>query len=248
MLSPDNQVSFRSDYKRFLIFSGFSKSKKNFRLAWGLYWLDQNKSRTAVLDSIPLTEEFKGDELMAITAIATQPKENLSIGFSAKFIYQKVQTPVGIRRTTTYHNGEFARASLSFLTENSRTCAFDFDLSATYEPLSHFRFGLSLMNVLGTKLHVDAGEEQHLRSFGLGVTYMRKRLNIGSEINITEAEKTIFAAGLNYILLRNTTLNLGYSSDSDRFLFGINYRNMFYSFNKSDFRGTYHLTGSRFRF
>ncbi len=248
IFSTKHQVCFYSDYKRYVKTNSIFKVKKNYALGIGLYWLFQDEYRIASLDTNSVEDNFDSDELAIIGAFAFKPTLHLSLGFATKFLYQNVQCPIGIKRTREFRHGEIRRQIYSFVKQDESLKKLDFDLSATIEPIPYFRFGISLMNILGTKLNGNEGQKQHLRSLGLGITFQKKRINIGSEINLNEKSKGIFAIGFNLIPFNHTLFNLGFSSYNNKVSIGLNYRNLFYSFNNDEFRGNYHLIGTRFKF
>jgi hypothetical protein len=104
------------------------------------------------------------------------------------------------------------------------------------------------MNVLGTKFQSNGDQQQGLRALGCGVTFQKKRLNLGAEINMIENRKGIYQVGINYIPCNHVLINLGFSSYHDQVLLGANYRNLCYSFNHDRIRGNYHILGTRIKF
>ena len=246
--STQHQISLHSDYKRYLKFNSILKANKDLVLGIGLYWLFQDEERTELIDTNLVKSDFDSDELLLLGAFSYRYKRHFTIGFSTKLLYQNVQYPIGIIRTTRFHHGERRSQSLSFIKQDESLKKLDFDLSATIEPVPYLRIGISLMNLLGTKLHGNEGQQQNIRAFGLGITFQKKRINIGGEINLNEKSKGIFAVGINYIPFNQTLFNFGFSSYKNKVSVGFNYRNLFYSYNTDEFRGIYHLFGTRYKF
>jgi hypothetical protein len=249
-LSAKHQISLSSDYKRFLKASSIVKINNDLALGIGLFWLFQKEDREALieLDSVKDTIRIRSDELALIGSVAFKPWQRLSLGLSAKYLYQNVQSPLGIIRTRDYSHGKLINQDLSFIMQNNNVKKIDFDISATVEPLPYLRFGMSLMNVLGTKFQSNEDQQQNLRALGFGVTFQKKRLNIGSEIHVIENSKGVYQVGVNYIPFNQTMINLGFSSYHEKLMIGVNYRNLFYSYNNDNLRGNYHILGTRFKF
>ncbi|MCI0494914.1 hypothetical protein L0Z72_07890 [candidate division KSB1 bacterium] len=247
-LSAKHQISLSSDYKQFLRAGSIVKINDDLAVGFGLFGLFQKEIRQAFMPADSIRDQFRSNELAFIGALAFKPWDHLSLGFSIKYLYQNVQTPLGIKRVKDYSGGKIIKEELSFIIQDNLIKQTDFDLSATIEPLPYFRFGMILMNVLGTKFQSNSDEQQNSRAFGCGVTFQKKRINIGSEINLIENNKGIWQVGINYIPFNHVLFNLGFSSYHDQLLLGANYRNLFYSFNHDRLRGSYHILGTRIKF
>ncbi len=247
-LASQHQISLSSDYNRFLKASSIVKINNDLTVGIGLFWQFQKEYRKAFIESESVKDKFRSDELELIGSLAFKPWDNLSFGFSAKYLYQNVQSPLGIIRTRDYSNDKIIKQDLSFILQNSSLNKVDFDLSATVEPFPFLRFGMSLMNIFSTKFQTNDNLKQNLRALGIGATYQKKRVNIGGEINMTEDNNTIYQIGVNYIPLNHILINLGFSSYHDKVMVGFNYRNLFYTYNHDTVLGNYHILGTRLKF
>ena len=247
-LASQSQISLSSDYKRFLKVSSIVKINNDLAVGVGLFWQFQKEYRKAFIDSDSVRDKFRSDELELIGSLAFKPRHHLSFGLSAKYLYQKVQSPLGIIRTRDYYGGTVKNQEFSFIIQNNDVKKIDFDLSATLEPVPFLRLGMSLMNILGTKFEINDDQKQNLRALGIGATFQKKRVNIGGEIYVTENSKTIYQSGVNYIPFNHTLINIGFSSYHDKVMLGFNYRNLFYTYNHDALLGNYHILGTRLKF
>lgn len=247
-LAAKHQISLSSDYKRFLKASTIMKIKDDLAIGIGLFWLFQKEYRKAWIESDSVRDKFNSDELAFIGSIAFKPWDHVSLGLSAKYLYQNVQSPHGVMRIRDYYAGEITKQELSFVFQDNRLKKTDFDISVTIEPVPFLRLGMSVMNVLGTKFQSHETQNQWLRALGFGATFQRKRFNLGAEMNVGEQSRGMYQAGINYIPFNHTLISLGFSSYHDQVMLGANYRNLFYSYNHDRIRGNYHIMGTRLRF
>lgn len=247
-LALQHQISLSSDYKRFLKASSIVKINNDLAVGIGLFWLFQKEYRKAFMESDSVRDKFRSDELALIGSLAFKPWDRLSFGFSAKYLYQNVQSPLGIIRTRDYYGGTVKNQEFSFIMEDNSVKKIDCDISATVEPVPYLRLGMSLMNILGTKFQTNDDQKQNLRALGFGATFQKKRVNIGGEINVMEASKTIYQIGVNYIPFNHTLISVGCSSYRDKVMAGFNYRNLFYTYNHDTVQGNYHILGRRLKF
>jgi hypothetical protein len=108
--------------------------------------------------------------------------------------------------------------------------------------------GFSALNVLESEVLTAEGGMEASRTIGFGVTFQRKRLNLGAEAKKTEGKKGAVALGVNYVPIDNAIIGLGVSNGNDVISAGIGYRVISYNYNKANNRDAHHLVGIRLHF
>ncbi len=199
--------------------AGFFRLSKEISLGAGLIYTAQDEFRKAVyVDGFGSTlnvdtVKMKLKEYAAFVSPVYKVTNNLSIGLSAKSIWQDFNVPVSVFVEAKNDQG-FGTFTDTTITKQ----VFEFDLSATYKISNALQFGLNLMNLAGSELYSDAfvPEQanipvQDLRSVGLGFDYKLQRLNLGIDALFTKDGLWDAAVGANFVPFNNALISGGFA-------------------------------------
>lgn len=219
--------------------------KERFGLGLGLISLDQKDTRTAFTESNEShSSSFNTQELAVFLSGSKRLKENLSVGITTKYFSQDIETPEKIR-ITTYSSGYKTK---SFITNKLEESFFDYDLSMTLNNTSSIQTGLSLMNIKGTELLTNDGKREKIRAVGIGASYKKKRMHLGSDVKLIENGDFDISAGINFVPFTNAKVNFGLGSAFNTFVFGAEYRFLTYTFNSNEVFDVTHFIGLKINF
>ena len=192
----------------------------------------------------------------AFLSLSKKLNSTLSVGITSKYLYQRIEYPHQILKRTYHFEDDSETTSLSIIPGVERKGYFDFDLSATWKFSPAFQAGFSVMNIAGTRLLSNEGEEE-IRSFGLGLSYKIKRIHFGADIIATQDGGVDLSSGINIVPFSNAELTLGYGTAFDSYQLGFSYKIPFlwnsyiepnYTYvNNDEFGGT-HLLSIGFKF
>lgn len=242
MLAVDSQVSFHTDWRRYVRFSTLFKPKRRFTWGVGFYFLHQEENRTAQISSgsTSITDSFRCDEWVANISLAGKLFKNFYVGLSPKLIHQEIEDPTHIEIAPD-------GTPISFIKDDPKKLKCNLDISSTFRPASFLRIGISFMNIFGKGLRTNDNELKKIRSLGLGVSLQGYSFILGGEIRIREGKDNI-SFGLRFVPFKYALIRFGWSPTDNLYSVGLSYKNIFLSFNHNAQRGGYFLLGTRFIF
>lgn len=195
---------------------GYHKINDKVSLGAGFIYTKQDQFRQVTFrqnndNRVEDSVRMKLKEFAAFLSPAYKLNEQLSVGVTVKSIWQRFNIPNIVNVQSV--NGE---GKGTFLDSNISEQHFDIDVSATFKASPAFQLGLSLNNLAGTRLYADAfipGQAnvpmQQQRSLGLGLLYKWERLNLGSDILLTEEGLYDASIGANYVPFNNALISAG---------------------------------------
>ncbi len=214
--SKRSNVSLLTNFRNNGKLSGYSRINDKFTLGAGFLYTrqDQFRSVTYVQGTANRVEDsvkMKLQEYAAFLTPAYRINDKLSVGVTVKSAWQDFNIPriVNVKNVNNQGKGTFIDSSI-------KEQHFDVDVSATFKPSPALQIGLSLNNLAGTELYADAfipGQAnvpmQQQRSLGLGLLYKWERLNVGSDILLTEDGLYDLSVGANYVPFNNALISAG---------------------------------------
>ena len=215
-LSPkQGNISLLTNLRNNAKLGGFYKINSRLSLgAGGIYTRqDQFRQVTYRQNNSPRIEDsvrMNLKEYAAFFSPAYKISDKLSVGLTVKSIWQNFNIP------SVVNVGSINGGKGTFFDSSIREQHFDVDVSATFKAAPSFQVGLTLANLAGTELYADAfipGQAniplQQQRSLGLGLLYKWQRLNIGSDILVTEDGLYDASFGVNYVPFNNAVISAG---------------------------------------
>jgi hypothetical protein len=223
--SPYRQVNILSDFNEYSQVSSSFNLGDAYGIGIGALFLDREENRTALTESNEsASSSFKSEEWGAFLSLSRKISNDVSIGLTAKYLSQSIETPDKIeKRTIDPGNGEL-NISYSLLKDKIEEEQYDFDISGTYKINNRFQFGLSVMNIAGAELLTNDDEYFRLRSVGLGMSYKNRRVHLGTDIIAYQEGETDFSVGINIVPFSNAEINFGYGSAFQTIVAGAKYR------------------------
>ena len=194
---------------------GFYKFNDRLSLGAGAIFSKQDQFRRVTYtqgpnDRIEDSVKMNVKEYAVCLSPAYKVSKQLSLGIIVKSIWQDFNIP----NFVTVGNTDGGKAT--FFDSSISEQHFDVDVSATFKASPAFQVGLSLNNLAGTNLYADAflpGQAtvtmQQQRSLGLGLLYKWQRLNVGSDILLTEDGLYDASIGANYVPFNNALISAG---------------------------------------
>jgi hypothetical protein len=271
----------RTDYRRFLYGAMVWPMSHRVALMAGYFMLHQEK------------DDLATDEQVAVIGGSTWLTQNAAVGLAVKYLRQKVAVWLeqpGLWQVSTFVQcdgraiapcGSAAAGDLAYLRPDSasgagydldhlRNGGADLDAGVIWRALPSLQVGVTVANVLGTRFHDSDGTAVRLRAVGLGVNYLRGRLNLGTDVKVGEDGPIEVSVGANAALLDDLVLRAGLalvhpfpryhlrmmrgpSEVSARgtltpWVLGIRFRSLSYSFGYHAAWGAYHFGGLRLTF
>ena len=218
--NPHN-ISLLTNLKNNVKMGGFYKINDKISLTGGGIYTVQDERRKTVYVRTPIINEndvlevdstkMKLKEYAAFLSPVYKVNDNFSLGITLKSIWQDFNVPSTLIV-------EFVDVSGfgTFTNRSVKKQYFDVDISATYKLSNALHAGINLMNLAGTELYADAFVPnqayipiQKQRSLGLGLTYKWQRLNVGSDVLLTEDGLYDAAFGVNYVPFNNALISAG---------------------------------------
>jgi len=195
---------------------GFYKVNDKFSLGAGFLYTRQDEFRRVsyvqganpprVEDSVRMNLK----EYAAFLSPAYKISNQLSVGLTVKSTWQDFNIPNFV------FVGSVNGGKATFFDSSIREQHFDVDVSVTFKASPALQVGLTLNNLAGTELYADAfipGQAnvplQQQRSLGLGLLYKWERLNLGSDILLTEDGLYDASIGANYVPFNNALISAG---------------------------------------
>lgn len=219
--------------------------KGEFGLGLGFLFLHQEETRTAFTESNEsLSDSFDTGELAIFLSGSKRLRNNLSIGLTAKYLSQSIEGPEKIM-ITTYSSGVRTK---SFIVSKAEESFIDYDLSMTLKNTSSIQTGLSLMNIKGTKVLANDGKREKIRAVGIGASYKKKRMHLGSDVKLSENGDFDISAGINFVPFTNAKVSFGLGSAFDTLILGAEYMYFTYTFNRNEVFDTTHFIGLKIDF
>ncbi len=219
-----NNISLLINIKNNIKAGGFCKVNKKIVLGGGFVHTMQDERRTTTFEGVPPANDpnstrkidstiMKLKEYAAFISPVYKVNNNLSFGLTIKSVWQDFNIPnrISVSPTSIPNVGIATFKDSSIKKQN-----FDIDISATYKITNAFQIGINFMNLGGTELYADAFTPQQSnipmqkqRSLGLGLLYKWQRLNVGTDILITQDGFYDAALGVNYVPFNNALLSAG---------------------------------------
>lgn len=217
-------ISLLTNLKNNVKVGGFYKINKNISLAAGGIYTLQDERRVAIFKGTPPANDTASKMQMDSTIMNLKEyaafisgiykvNNKFSIALSAKSIWQNLSIPA---KLSISPSDDFLVGKGTITDSTVKKQYFDIDISATYKITNAFQFGVSLMNLAGTKLYADAfvpGQAnipmQKQRSLGIGLLYKWQRLNIGADLLFTDDGLYDAAFGINYVPFNNALISAG---------------------------------------
>ncbi len=195
---------------------GFYKVKEKLSIGAGFLFTKQDQFRQVnyvqganpprVEDSVRMNLK----EYAAFMSPSYRINDRLSVGVTVKSIWQDFNIPNFVTV------GSVDGGKATFFDSSISEQHFDVDVSATFKASPSLQVGLTLNNLAGTELYADAfipGQAniplQQQRSLGLGLLYRWERLNLGSDILLTEDGLYDASIGANYVPFNNALISAG---------------------------------------
>ncbi len=209
----NGNISLLTNLKNNAKLGGFYKINDRFSLGTGGIYTRQDEFRqvTFFQGTSPRTEDsvnMKLKEFAAYLSPGYKINDRLSVGLSVKSTWQQFNIP-NVVNVNSKGKGTFRDSSIN-------EQHFDLDVSASFKATPSLQVGINLMNLAGTELYSDAfvpGQAniplQQQRSLGLGLVYKWQRLNVGTDILLTEDGWYDASLGLNYVPFNNALLSAG---------------------------------------
>ncbi len=218
--NPHN-ISLLTNLKNNVKLGGFYEINDKFSVAGGGIYTVQDERRKSVFVRTPINDpndilevdstKMKLKEYAAFLSPVYKVNDNFSIGVTLKSIWQDFNVPSSLFV-------EFVDVSGigTFTGRTVKKQYFDVDISATYKISNALQAGINLMNLAGTELYADAFipkqayiPVQKQRSLGLGLTYKWQRMNVGTDVLLTEDGLYDAAFGANYVPFNNALISAG---------------------------------------
>ena len=221
LTSKVGNISLLTNVKNNIKLSGFYKINEKFSLGAGGIYTRQDEFRQVffkqnLVERREDSVQMKLKEYGVFLSPAYKINNRLSVGLSIKSTWQQFNIPDVVNV-----NGKGKGKFFDIKINNQH---FDVDLSATFKASPAFQVGLNLMNLAGTSLYADAfisGQNdipvQQQRSLGLGLLYKWQRLNVGTDLLVTEDGLYDAAIGVNYVPFNNALLSAGFAVNQKSF-------------------------------
>ncbi len=252
VFANNNTINLATNFSEPINFwqgSGFLPVTDRLGFGLGFVFLEQNEETFARLDGFDTHSELLvSQEYLGLASIAVKLNESWSAGLSAKHLNQNIDIPrENIVKAVTEKNVTIQKSFDTTERDDSHT---DFDISATFNPSQSIRTGIILSNILGSKLTSQTGNFVNIRSVGLGVSFKKQRLLVGSDLLITAKTKVDIAFGINYIANNHFTFNTSYLTADETFQIGSTLKfslfRLNYSFSYNSNFNESHLVGLSF--
>ncbi len=184
-------------------------------IGFSFFVLGQNQKTVALLESGErIAQKIESHPPLSVFSLAYKLTESLAIGLAAKGVYKSVFLPKKATETRFFNFDQssqraiLVRREIDFKNEETAIEDADFDLSATFEPSSSSRIGLSLMNLEGKKLLMEDGSIKNIRTLGIGASFIKSRAVFGFDALIPQQDEADFALGLNYRMTNQLAFTL----------------------------------------
>jgi len=209
----NGNISLLTNLKNNAKLGGFYKINDKFSLGAGGIYTRQDEFRQATFlqggfSRIEDSVNMKLKEFAAYLSPGYKINDRLSVGLSVKSTWQQFNIP-NVVNVNSQGKGTFRDSSV-------QEQHFDVDVSASFKATPSLQIGINLMNLAGTELYSDAfvpGQasipRQQQRSLGLGLVYKWQRLNVGTDILLTEDGLYDASLGVNYVPFNNALLSAG---------------------------------------
>jgi hypothetical protein len=222
--SSYNQVNIVRDFDEFWQVSSSFKLNNALGIGIGVLYLDREDNRTALTElNESASSSFKSEEWGAFLSLSRKISSDISIGLTAKYISQSLETPDKIEKITTDPGNGELNTNYNLLKDKIEGEKCDFDISGTYKISNRLQFGLSVMNIAGAELLTDDDEYVKLRSVGFGLSYKNRRVHLGTDIIAYQDGEADFSVGINIVPFSNAEINFGYGSAYQTFVAGAKY-------------------------
>lgn len=204
-------TNFRTNAK----LGGYHRLTPKFTLgAGGIYTRQQEFRQVTYLQNafsrIEDSVNMKLEEFAAFLSPAYQINNRFSVGMSVKSVWQQFNAPAIVTVD--------AQGKGSFTDSDVKKQHFEVDVSALFKASPSFQIGVNLMNLTGSKLNADAyvanqavAASAGQRAYGIGLVYKWQRLNIGSDLLITDDGLYDASLGANYVPFNNALVSAGLS-------------------------------------
>lgn len=247
--SGEGRASLQTDFNRFVRLSSLLPLGARAGLSAGYLRLDETKliSRLTADGSTSGAVVGRRFRLVSLGG-AFDTRTKISAGASAKYIQHSIDVATAVERTSVYWPPAClpcppVTATDRLLVNEVTTETVDFDVSALLPSVGGFQFGITVLNVLGTKLPSHDGTTTSQRAIGGGATYRRARLNVGMDALFTTADDLNLVFGANYVPLNGTVLGASVSPTLRSWQVGAQVRNIRYTFVRDPQWGRSHLAG-----
>ena len=206
-------ISLLTNFKNNARLGGFYKINEKFSLGAGGIFTMQDEFRQATFSQPGFTRtedslNMKLKEFAGYLSPAYKFNDRFSVGLSVKSTWQQFNIP-NVVTVSPQGKGTFRDS-------NIKEQHFDVDISASFKATPSLQVGINLMNLAGTELYADAfvsGQVnislQQQRSLGLGLVYKWQRLNVGTDILVTEDGLYDASLGVNYVPFNNALISAG---------------------------------------
>jgi len=243
-LSNIKQFSVFADFQRFFQASFSIPCLNRFGVGFGLIVMRHKEDRSVLIETNEVVSvPQKSLELGVFWASSFKLNENVSFGITLKQLDQKIEEPSLVIRGNKYSDKDstFISSKYFFSSEEISNFISEVDISSTFNLTSSFKLGLVLMNILGNKVRFK-DKYDNVRSYGIGFTYFKSRLNLGSNIKVSRNKSTL-AIGCNYVPFDNTRFNFGITNENQSYVIGLKLYFISYNFHKNKIFGSSHNLG-----
>lgn len=231
-------VSLLANYKNNIKLSGYQQITNKFYIGIGGIYTKQdqisklslinitNGSGGGTLDGVNHPEKLQ--EFAAFLAPVYKINNKASVGLTFKSIWQQFNNP----NLVSIEQSEDGNVYNFYRDDSIRKQAFDMDVSFSYKITSYLQAGASVMNIAGTKLYAsefvpDSSNQIYLnqRAYGLGLSYKRGRLNVGSDVLFNDKGFYDATLGANYVPFNNALIAAGYAFKQQSFSISFRLKN-----------------------